>query len=152
MIRRARAGDWEAVRGLWREVDELHARLVPAYFRAPARTAGEWAQMLAAPDAAVLVAVAEGAVAGAASVRLYETPLDPGMVAHRRGHVEMLVVAAAHRRRGLGRALMDEAAAWTRRQGGAELVLTVWDGNADAQAFYERLGYRVLSRVLHTVL
>jgi ribosomal protein S18 acetylase RimI-like enzyme len=43
---------------------------------------------------------------------------------------------------------MDEVVAWARRQGAAELVLTVWAGNDAAQAFYERLGYRELSRVL----
>jgi ribosomal protein S18 acetylase RimI-like enzyme len=29
------------------------------------------------------------------------------------------------------------------------MVLTTWAGNAAADAFYERLGYQVLSRVLH---
>ncbi len=32
------------------------------------------------------------------------------------------------------------------------MVLTIWAGNAAAEAFYERLGYQVLSRVLHTRL
>ena len=27
-------------------------------------------------------------------------------------------------------------------------MLTIWEGNADAEAFYARLGYRPLSRVL----
>jgi ribosomal protein S18 acetylase RimI-like enzyme len=70
----------------------------------------------------------------------------------RRAHVELLVVARAARRQGLGRRLMDELAAWARRQGAAELVLTVWAGNREAEAFYERLGYRVLSRALHLPL
>jgi ribosomal protein S18 acetylase RimI-like enzyme len=47
---------------------------------------------------------------------------------------------------------MKEVAAWARRQGAAELVLTVWSGNHAAEAFYDRLGYRELSRVLHAKL
>jgi ribosomal protein S18 acetylase RimI-like enzyme len=47
---------------------------------------------------------------------------------------------------------MAEAAAWARAHGAAELVLTVWAGNADAEAFYQRLGYRVLSQVMHAPL
>jgi ribosomal protein S18 acetylase RimI-like enzyme len=74
------------------------------------------------------------------------------MIPRRRGHVEMLVVGAKFRRRGIGRGLMAEAAVWARRQRAAELVLTVWEGNAQAEAFYARLGYRVLSRVLHASL
>jgi ribosomal protein S18 acetylase RimI-like enzyme len=155
MIRRARHDDWDAVRELWRELDQLHAALAPDYFRPSARAAHEWRQLLAASDGVVLVdadADANATVTGAVSVRIYDTPPDPAMVARRRGHVEMLVVGRAHRRRGVGRALMDRAAAWAREQGAAELVLTVWAGNGEAEAFYERLGYRELSRVLHRPL
>jgi len=161
MIRRAREDDWSGARALWREVDDLHATLAPAYFRTTARAEREWREVLAAPDAAVFVAedaAAPGSVAGATplagvvTVRVYETPPDPAMVPLRRGHVEMLVVAVARRRRGVGARLMHEVAAWARRQGAYELVLTVWDGNRDAELFYERLGYRPLSRVLHARL
>jgi ribosomal protein S18 acetylase RimI-like enzyme len=159
MIRRARHEDWEAVRALWREIDELHAELAPAYFRPTERARNEWRQMLIAPDAAVFVAEAAGpsqpggnGLAGAISVRLYDTPPDPAMIPRRRGHVEMLVVGRKFRRRGIGRGLMAEVAIWARTEGAAELVLTVWAGNHDAEAFYERLGYRVLSSVLHAPL
>jgi GNAT superfamily N-acetyltransferase len=70
------------------------------------------------------------------------------MVPRRRGHVETLVVAARHRRQGLGRLLMDEAAAWARGHHAVELVLTIWGGNALAETFYRRIGYRSLSTVL----
>lgn len=158
MIRRARQDDWDGVRGLWQEIDDLHADLAPAYFRRTVRAAHEWRQLLAAPEAMVFVADAAApvqpgtALAGVISVRIYDTPPEPAMIARRRGHVEMLVVGLQHRRRGIGRELMAEAAGWARRQGAKELVLTVWSGNADAEAFYEHMGYRVLSRVLHTPL
>jgi ribosomal protein S18 acetylase RimI-like enzyme len=151
MIRRARHEDWGAVRDLLRELDELHAGLAPRYFRAAARETREWQQLLAADDGVVLVSTDDGpgaAVTGALSIRIYDTPPDPAMVPRRRGHVEMLVVKAAHRRRGQGRALMAEAAAWARARGAVEMVLTVWSGNREAEAFYQRLGYGVLSRVL----
>jgi ribosomal protein S18 acetylase RimI-like enzyme len=155
LVRRAREEDWEEVRALWREADDLHAALAPTYFRRTARAEREWRDLLAAADAAVFVAEladAAGGVVGVVSVRVYETPPDPAMVQLRRGHVEMLVVSAAHQRRGAGRALMAEVASWARRQGAAELVLTVWSGNRAAEAFYDRLGYTPLSRVLHARL
>jgi ribosomal protein S18 acetylase RimI-like enzyme len=74
------------------------------------------------------------------------------MVPRRRLHVETVVVCCKHRRRGIGRRLMDDAAAWGRSHGAVEVVLTTWVGNAVAEAFYERLGYRVLSRVLYAPL
>lgn len=155
MIRRARVEDWESARVLWREADDFHAGLAPGYFRKTARAASEWRDLLASSEAAVFVAEGDpqadnagAGLAGIVSVRVYETPPDPAMVPLRRGHVEMLVVSAAHRRRGVGTSLMEEVRSWARRQGAAELVLTVWAGNSAAEAFYERLGYGALSRVL----
>jgi ribosomal protein S18 acetylase RimI-like enzyme len=155
MIRRAREDDWGAARALWREADDLHAALAPAYFRRTARADREWRELLTAADTAVFVADPDGGaggVVGIVSVRVYETPPDPAMVPLRRGHVEMLVVSGAHQRRGVGRQLMHEVATWARRQGAAELVLTVWAGNGAAEAFYESIGYTPLSRVLHARL
>ena len=80
--------------------------------------------------------------------RIYDTPENPAMVPRRRLHVETLVVAGKQRRHGIGRRMMFEVAQWGRGHGAVELVLTTWVGNRDAAAFYERLGYRELSRVL----
>lgn len=85
---------------------------------------------------------------GAILVRIYDTPADPAMVPRRRAHVEAIVVDRNHRRAGIGTALMRAAAVWARERGAAEVVLTVWAGNTAAEAFYERLGYGVVSRAL----
>jgi ribosomal protein S18 acetylase RimI-like enzyme len=151
-VRRARYEDWPAIARLLREIDELHAALAPQYFRATTRDEGEWRRILVDPTSMVFVATlgAFGAPpVGLLSIRVYDTPADPAMVPRRRGHVETLVVAPHRRRRGIGRSLLAEATAWARAQGAVELVLTSWSGNADADAFYESLGYQVLSRVLH---
>jgi ribosomal protein S18 acetylase RimI-like enzyme len=154
VIRPARLDDWPDVRALWSEIDDLHAVLAPDYFRAPIRHEEDWRRLLAIPAGAVFVAERarseRGAeVLGVLVLRLYDTPADPAMVPRRRAHVETLVVGRQHRRRGIGRDLMTEATGWARRHGAVELVLTVWDGNREAEAFYERLGYHPISRVLH---
>jgi ribosomal protein S18 acetylase RimI-like enzyme len=150
-VRRARREDWPAVRGLLREVDDLHATLAPAYFRAAPRGDAEWARLTAEAHGAVFLAE-RGAGAGAVAVlvaRIYDTPDDPMMVRRRRLHIETVVVGRQHRRQGIGRRLMDEGVAWARGHGAVEVVLTTWTGNDEAEAFYRRLGYRDLSRVLY---
>ena len=154
-VRAARPEDWLAVQSLLRELDELHAELVPEYFRPATRTEPEWRCLLGDSTALVLVAVDAGeetSPVGFLSLRIYDTPADPTMVPRRRGHVETLIVNARQRRRGIGRRLLATAADWARARGATEMVLTTWFGNAEADAFYERLGYRVLSRVLHAKL
>jgi ribosomal protein S18 acetylase RimI-like enzyme len=154
-VRGARYEDWPAVARLLREVDELHAAIAPGYFRVAARAESEWRRLLTDPTAAALIADADapaGQPVGFLSIRVYDTPADPTMVPRRRGHVETLVVEARHRRHGIGRRLLAEATEWARARGAVELVLTTWSGNADADGFYRRLGYRILSRVLHAAI
>jgi ribosomal protein S18 acetylase RimI-like enzyme len=155
-VRRARRDDWSAVCELLREADDLHATLAPDYFRSAPRSPDEWLRLMEEASGAVFVAEAPGGdgrgAIGVLVARIYDTPDNPAMVPRRRLHVETIVVGGTHRRRGVGRRLMEEGGQWGRNQGAVEVVLTTWVGNAGADAFYERLGYRVLSRVLHAPL
>jgi len=90
----------------------------------------------------------DGAIA-VLMARIYDTPDDPVMVQRRRLHIETVAVSGKHRRQGIGRRLMDEGTSWGRSHGAVEVVLTTWIGNEEAEAFYRRLGYRELSRVLY---
>jgi diamine N-acetyltransferase len=153
-VRPARRDDWPAVRELLREVDDLHAALAPEYFRSAPRSDGEWARLMSEEYGAVFIAEprAGGGVVAVLVARIYDTPEDPVMVRRRRLHIETVVVARAHRRQGIGRRLMDEGMAWGGGHGAVEVVLTTWTGNGEAEAFYQRLGYRELSRVLFAPL
>jgi ribosomal-protein-alanine N-acetyltransferase len=61
---------------------------------------------------------------------------------HDEVHVLNLAVGAAHRRQGVARALMDEAARRGREKGARLVTLEVRKGNEAAQALYRQLGYR----------
>jgi RimJ/RimL family protein N-acetyltransferase len=53
-----------------------------------------------------------------------------------------LMVADGYRRRGIGRALMENAEAWARSVGVRKIELHVFPHNEAALALYDRLGYR----------
>jgi ribosomal protein S18 acetylase RimI-like enzyme len=149
-VRMARPGDRVSLTRLWTEVAELHARLLPGFFRRSDELAGEVARAVEETGAnrTVLVAELGGALAGFAHVALYDTPRSPSLSPCRRAQVEAIAVAAGMRRRGIGRLLMEEASTWGRARGAAQLLLTVWAGNEEAEAFYRALGYRSLNQVL----
>jgi ribosomal protein S18 acetylase RimI-like enzyme len=152
-IRVARLGDGETLAALRRQAEQVHARLLPDYFRvSPAKDA---AGSPADPSSVILVAEgldAGSPVLGYVSVKVVETPNDPAVTPQRRAHVDVIVVAEVHRGLGIGTALMRAAASWAQGRDAAELVLTVWSENRAAQALYRRLGYRPIARILRRTL
>lgn len=150
-IRPAVSDDADALRQLWRELDRLHAEVQPAFFRLAERakiTADTQGSLMRQ----VFVAEVDDSdvkhLAGAVVVRIAHTPDEPPLVPAMRAMVEEIVVQRAYRRRGLGGALMAKAEAWAKARGAVQLVLTVWQGNQQAEQFYRRLGFAPVSQVL----
>jgi len=86
-------------------------------------------------DAALLVAEEQGNVVGRLSIVRDPHPSSP--------HVADLglMVAASHRRHGIGRALLAAAEEWARSAGVSKLELHVFPHNEAAIALYEGFGY-----------
>jgi RimJ/RimL family protein N-acetyltransferase len=137
-VRRARPGDatalvelaeavasepegWLVAEGAWRSVGEERRYL---------RTIGRY------PHAAVFVAELDGRVIARLSLARDPHPAS--------AHVADLglMVAASHRRRGIGRALLDAAVEWARGAGVRKLELHVFPYNEPALALYEGFGFR----------
>jgi ribosomal protein S18 acetylase RimI-like enzyme len=152
-LRDARLDDHPSLVALWRLMDALHAELLPRFFRrpppaAPARGRAELERILRSPDEIVRVAAVDAALVGLCHTQVYDTPPQATLTQTRRAHVDSLVVAESARRRGIGRRLVDDAAAWARGKGASEMVLTVWAGNHGAERFYHALGFDRVSSVL----
>jgi GNAT superfamily N-acetyltransferase len=59
-------------------------------------------------------------------------------------HIDQVSVHPAHARRGLGRALLDTAAAWAAQRGLAALTLTTFANVPWNAPYYQRLGFDVM--------
>ena len=87
------------------------------------------------PDAAVIVAEAPEGIVGRLSIAR-----DPHPASSHVADVG-LMVAASHRRRGIGRSLLSHALGWARESGVTKLELDVFPHNAPAIALYESFGF-----------
>jgi putative acetyltransferase len=113
-------GGWLLTTETWRAVAEERR-----YLRAARRHA----------DAAVFVVDDDGEIVARLSVAR-----DPHPASR---HVADLglMVAASHRRRGIGRALLEKAVAWAAESGVRKLELHVFPWNRPAIALYESFGF-----------
>jgi ribosomal protein S18 acetylase RimI-like enzyme len=152
MIREATPHDLDGVNRVLGEADAYHHDALPHIFRIPEDSPRAIAYLLAviaADDAALYVAECDGTVIGIVQVGARSTPDIPLLVPRRYAVVETLAVLAAHRRAGVGRALMERTQRWAAEHGMTEIELNVWEFNRDAIAFYQALGYSTARRTMH---
>ena len=126
-IRSALAQDKAAVVSLWQVCGLTTPQNDPVKDFAFAR---------ARPASDILVAEAGGIVGSV-------------MVGHdgHRGWLYYVAVAQAHRRKGVGRQLVEAAEAWLKERGVPKAHLMVRETNHQVAAFYERIGYEPMPRI-----
>jgi ribosomal protein S18 acetylase RimI-like enzyme len=135
-IRAASAAELETVRELWEEFNAVLAE--------PDWRAHSWEEVRESVEANVrdgrfLVAEDVGEVLGYVQLALHSPRL---------GWIHDLYVRERARRRGVGTALLVEAAAVLRARGVETMGLEVNDSNAGARALYDGLGFTAFSRSL----
>jgi RimJ/RimL family protein N-acetyltransferase len=138
-VRAAEPGDAEALVRLADAVTAEPGRwlLSAGGWRSPADERRYLRAVRRSSDAAVLLAeTGSGEVIGRLSLARDPHPAS--------AHVADLglMVAVSHRRRGIGRVLLDAAVAWARGHGVEKLELHVFPHNEPAIALYEAFGFR----------
>jgi len=151
LIRRAQAGDGEALARIHADMAAHYAELAPDRFRRPdldGSAAILDADVAAEDDAALdLVAEVDGAVVGTLYARLIE-PAEHARYAYapdveaRRVRIEYLATLTEHRRAGAGTALVEAAEAWGRERGATVAETTAYHRGGISMPFWTvRAGY-----------
>jgi GNAT superfamily N-acetyltransferase len=134
------------------EVDALHRDALPHMFRKPDGPVRErediLEQVAGGVNMGLFVADVDGQVVGVLQVLICESPPERLLVPRYYASIDDLVVRKSWRRQGIGRALMARAEEWARERDLERIELGVWEFNADAIRFYERLGYVTQSRTM----
>lgn len=129
---------------LLRQVGEVHHQIRPDLFRCGAQKYNEAAlkELLADPDRPILIAEAEGKVAGYAFCIFQTTKDDPVLCDRKVLYIDDLCVDENRRGQGIASALYEKVCAFAKERGCQAVTLNVWCGNDSAMRFYEKCGLR----------
>ncbi|MCL2512472.1 MAG: GNAT family N-acetyltransferase [Oscillospiraceae bacterium] len=146
MIRPAEKADSPAINELLSQILRTHHAIRPDLFRPAYISETEYEE---SPDEPVFVAVDENnAVVGCLwciIMRLRGNSLknDREWLC-----IDDICVDESYRRRGVGRKLVDFAAAFAKEKGLPRIELNVYENNIDAVRFYENYGFKIQKRVM----
>ncbi len=97
---------------------------------------------------AFLVAERDGIVVGYIMCRIeYGLSILRKFGLARKGHIVSIAVLEEHRRKGLGQGLVEEASQALKNRNCSEIYLEVRVSNSEAIRLYEKLGFKVVSRL-----
>ena len=149
-IRSANHTDFEQVGNIFTEENRFHAELVPEIIRVadPIMTREWYGEVLHNPNKRLFVAVYESEIIGLTLAEIRNSLDDPIFTHRKFVYIDEIAVAASHRSRGVGRALMDQVHQWAAEQSIAEIELQVWERNTNAIGFYQQLGYQPWRRTM----
>jgi maltose O-acetyltransferase len=155
VIREARASDLDALVELNLHVQRLHIEAEGEPFAEPTRAgvAAWFADRLEDEGWRTLVADIDGIRAGYVLFERIDRPAGTFTSAMRMLYVHQLGVDPAHRRQGVGRALLGAVEREATAVRAGQVALDTWGFNVAAQAFFASCGYEVydvrLRRRLH---
>jgi GNAT superfamily N-acetyltransferase len=151
--RRATDADAKLLSSLNAEVQAVHARALPWWFKPPDASSfppAAAAALIAKPDNLVFVAEVESVPAGYAYAEIIRQPETPWRYGYEMVYVHQIGVRAALRRQGVGHALLEAVRSAASEARITLLALDVWTFNEDARAFFLRCGFAPYNERLWT--
>lgn len=153
VIRQADKHDLEQLSRLYVEFHEFHVRGVPD--RLSRSSNSRHAELDSAlqktfenENAAIFVAEVDGQLVGLGEVYIREDAPNPLKVSYKYGHLQSMVVNAAHRGRGIGTRILEAVEQWARAKNATEIRLDTWEFKEGPLGFYKKGGYTTLRRTL----
>jgi ribosomal protein S18 acetylase RimI-like enzyme len=143
-VRKATAVDAEALSSLNVDVQTVHWSALSTRFKPPGSDtfpATAAAALLAQPNNLVFVAEVDSLPVGYAHAEVIHRPETSFRYAEDLVYLHHISVRPPHRKRGLGRALMDAIQLAASERGIAVVTLDVWTFNEDARAFFRSNGF-----------
>ncbi len=153
-IRFAQSKDVAGILTLLKQVGALHHNLRPDIFRANACKYGpsQLFALMENMDTPIFVAADGDTILGYCFCQIQRTEKSPVLCDRLTLYIDDLCVLEGHRGQGIGKALYDQVVRYGKMRRCNGLALNVWQGNDNAQHFYEKLGFTPQRTILEQTL
>ena len=144
-IRKATSEDALLLSTLCMDVQRLHVKHHPEYFKSPRSedfAESFFKKMLNNDPSVIFIAEEEGSALGYVFCNLIDKPDNPFVFARRFLMVEQISVRPQAQGRGVGALLMGQVEDTARELDVKRIELGSWDFNMSAHGFFERMGYQ----------
>ncbi|KPK64497.1 hypothetical protein AMJ83_01955 [candidate division WOR_3 bacterium SM23_42] len=153
IVRQADKRDLDALCRLYLEFHEFHVRGIPARLRRPVgydndELCTRIEKVIGSSDSVILVIEADSRVVGFAEVYMKQDEANQYRISYRYGHLQSMMVSEGHRKRKLGRQLLEAAEQWAKERNADEMRLDIWEFKEGPLRFYKKSGYQTLRRML----
>ncbi|UTC63187.1 GNAT family N-acetyltransferase [Treponema sp. OMZ 787] len=135
--------DFEKIALMNKDVQELHYRLYPEYFKPFSydSTVEFLKKQLQEDNWFCCIVSCDGKDAGYALFYIRDYQENPVRKAYRGIHIDQIGIDPEYRRKGLGKALMAEIEKIAVQEGASQIELTHWEFNEEAKFFYKNIGF-----------
>ena len=147
-IRFATKDDIELINKLFTEFYAYNAMQQPKYY-VSAKESGKYPNaIIDSENGDIIVAVVNDVIIGFIHIEVDNTPSYPSVVSHRFACIVDFFVVKQHRKKGIGRLLLEEAKLWAQSRQLEYLELMVLENNEVGQSFYKRENFSTVSQTM----
>jgi ribosomal protein S18 acetylase RimI-like enzyme len=131
-------------------VQELHKKLYSEYFKNYSYLETKWhiQKQLADENWKCLMAAYNNVDVGYALFFIREYKDNPFRNSYKGIHIDQISVLGEYRKKGIGKALMNEIYKYAEEKGATQIELLHWEKNEEAKLFYEKQGFETQMRFI----
>jgi len=135
--------DAEHIALMSKDVQELHYRLYPEYFKPFSydEILNFFKKQLQEENWFCYIVSCDGKDAGYALFYIRDYQENPFRKAYRGIHIDQIGITPEYRQKGIGKAFIKEIEKIAVKEKASQIELTHWELNEDAKCFYESLGF-----------
>jgi diamine N-acetyltransferase len=131
-------------------VQQLHYQLYPQYFKEYSYedTFQYLSKQLESENWFCILATMNNINIGYALFYIREYKENPFRKAYKGINIDQLSVNPEYKRKGIGKAIMNEIEAFAKKNNAVQIELTHWEQNDEAKMFYEKSGFKTNMRFI----